>query len=316
MEVYANRKYADKDTFDSIEMASQKEPQYVRDHPIESQPGPARPYVVPVNMVNTVQDADLSYPTNFSEASFDPASRSILQSTYRTHYSHRDLNRVVLQHGAVLQQNSLDSFASLHDRLSYDQLLQGLLFQGEKVLNENRWLYYSCVEFRDEKGTDVVLPPMTNGKACLTDQRLLLLSAERGMNAGFSMFGNPKKTPGGYHVETLLTDTVHYKPIPLSCFYSVELHIASGSKSEVNIHAKPPWCCGLFGRCCTGNWTKQWSSDTVISSAYNQREITLGVTLPPWGMRAFIRIHLNPNMPLAVARDFVSCLQCFSRNLH
>jgi hypothetical protein len=76
-------------------------------------------------MVSIIPDVDPAYPSSFSDASFDPGSRVILQSTYKTHYSHRSLNSVVLREGTRLQQNSIDSFASLHDRLSYDQLLQG-----------------------------------------------------------------------------------------------------------------------------------------------------------------------------------------------
>ncbi|XP_064630090.1 uncharacterized protein LOC135488981 [Lineus longissimus] len=295
---HVNPAFADKDTFDSTEMEEQKS-------------GPARPYAATVNMVNTVQDDD-DPASNFSEESFDPISRSALQATRRTHRTQQDLNNLVFREGAALQQNTL-ALVSLQDRLSHDQLLKSLLFDGERVQNNNRWLYYSCVEFQDDRGTNAILPPMMIGKACLTDQRLLLLSAERAMNASFTKYGDPKTTSGGYDVETLLTDNIHYKPIPLSSFYSIELHIASSSKSGVQIHAKPPLLC--FFCSCLG-CPKQWISENPNSSNDNRRVLTLGATLPPWGTRSFIRIHLNPSMPLVVARDFVSCLQCYSRNLH
>ena len=37
--------------------------------------------------------------------------------------------------------------------------------------------------------------------------------------------------------------------------------------------------------------------------------VTIGVLMPPWERKMFVHIHIDPTVPLPVARDFVALLQ-------
>ncbi|XP_074650521.1 uncharacterized protein LOC141905532 [Tubulanus polymorphus] len=278
---------------------------------------PVRPAGLPAQMAVSIGFEPQF--TTFSELSFDPQSQNVLNQTHVTHQSHQRLKASIISQASMLQQMTRDQFSSMQDRMTYETLLNGLLFQGEGVLNNFQYLYYTHVEFLSENGTEAG-SPLLNGRALLTDRRLLLMSAEITQNAKLEQYGDPKKTPGGYHVTASQSDATSYKPIPLHNFYSIELHTASGVRAEQNINAEAPCCCGIFG-CCFGltgmaRCTKTWHPDMPLVNSYNERIIFLGTTLPPWGTRSMIKIHIHPNVSLTLAKDFVSALQCFAGRLH
>lgn len=63
------------------------------------------------------------------------------------------------------------------------------------------------------------------------------------------MFGDPKKMPGGYSIETSLGDTTSYLPVPYRFVKSVEMNGQSGVQGSVMVNPEAPCCGGLFG-CC------------------------------------------------------------------
>ena len=58
-----------------------------------------------------------------------------------------------------------------------------------------------------------------------------------------------------------------------------------------------------IGRCST-----TWRKSDPLPVLINRRVLTLGVKMPPWLTKTMIVIHLNPEMPLNMARDFVAKL--------
>ena len=55
---------------------------------------------------------------------------------------------------------------------------------------------------------------------------------------------------------------------------------------------------------------KQWRPEQPKSpSHYREMRVTIGVLMPPWERKMFVHIHIDPTVPLPVARDFVALLQ-------
>ena len=57
-------------------------------------------------------------------------------------------------------------------------LLLGMLEDGEMLLLGGCWLHYVHVEFKDETGERTIRQPYGRGRLCLTNNRVLFLSAE------------------------------------------------------------------------------------------------------------------------------------------
>ena len=54
---------------------------------------------------------------------------------------------------------------------------------------------------------------------------------------------------------------------------------------------------------------KQWRPQPINRSQVQEMKVTIGVLMPPWERKMFASIHIDPNVPLAVTRDFVALLQ-------
>lgn len=62
--------------------------------------------------------------------------------------------------------------------------------------------------------------------------------------------------------------------------------------------------------CCPdSNLLKQWQAHPISRSQVQEMKVTLGVLMPPWDQKMFVTIHIDPNVPLPVIRDFVALLQ-------
>ena len=68
--------------------------------------------------------------------------------------------------------------------------------------------------------------------------------------------------------------------------------------------------------CCQdSNLMKQWDTKPVTRSQVQEMRVTLGVLMPPWERKMFLDVHIDPNVPLPVTRDFVALLQKNSPSL-
>ena len=55
---------------------------------------------------------------------------------------------------------------------------------------------------------------------------------------------------------------------------------------------------------------KQWRPQQPNNpSHYRDRRVTIGVLMPPWERKMFVHIHIDPTVPVPVARDFVALLR-------
>lgn len=57
-------------------------------------------------------------------------------------------------------------------------VLSGMLEEGEMLVLGGSWLYYNNIDFLDAEGKSSIKPSIGKGRLCLTNQRLLILSAE------------------------------------------------------------------------------------------------------------------------------------------
>lgn len=69
----------------------------------------------------------------------------------------------------------------------------------------------------------------------------------------------------------------------------------------INFESSP--CFQQIGRCAI-----TWRRSDPLPILINRRVLTLGVKMPPWLTKTLIVVHLNPEMPLNMARDFVAKL--------
>nr|KAG5714476.1 hypothetical protein BaRGS_006922 [Batillaria attramentaria] len=181
---------------------------------------------------------------DFKRHDLDPPSRAVLEEAYSRHKEFYRLNSTVLDEGALLKQDVLDIYRKSGETFSYEQLLQGMLVDGEMLLLGGCWLHYMHVEFKDETGQNTVRQPYGRGRLCLTSQRVLLLSADIYTDADLHSYGDPTKD-GGYKLEVSKRSAVVFRNLPLTCFHSADLEVNIGTSAQTKITARSAPCCGL-----------------------------------------------------------------------
>ncbi|XP_068687861.1 uncharacterized protein [Montipora foliosa] len=262
----------------------------------------------------------VSQPQAFSDAMLDPASRNLLNSLTTEHMSGATLQGVVRQSADQLQRTIQGQFVSLKGNMTYKDLLAGLIYEGEifQSLNNFTVMNYTHVQFCDEGGNP--LSQRSGGICLLTSKRILFLSSQLSTGTSLVKWGDPKKLPGGYSLQSSCNDTTYYLPIPLRYLRSVEMAGQTGVRGDLSIYGSAPCCCGLcgfFGTLCPdSNMLKQWNQQPITRIQVQEMKVTLGVLMPPWERRMFLHIHIDPNVPLPVTRDFVALLQKNSPGLN
>jgi hypothetical protein len=183
------------------------------------QPTPLRPYdtkVVPLTTMLQSRPQDLH---TFSSISF----------VHR--HSHQPLTETLLQQSNTLQLNDNTIMTKLKDRLTYQQLLQGMLLtdNGEKIMKINisnsettdqslhfSSLNYTLVDHNNiEISNSIVYKPA--GHMVITNQRVLLCCAElnKSMSLQYIPIVNGKSSElGHYELSNTTSDNLWYFPIP------------------------------------------------------------------------------------------------------
>lgn len=252
---------------------------------------------------------------DFKRHDLDPASRAALEAAYTNHREFYRLNSKVLDEGALLKQDVLDIYRKAGESFSYEQLLQGMLEDGEMLLLGGCWLHYVHMEFKDETGEKMLRQPYGKGRLCLTNNRVLLLSADVYTDANLEPYGEVQKERG-YKLEVSKRNCVVFRNLPLSCFHSADLEVNIGTSAQTKITSKRAPCCGLcscFGIACC---SRSWHSEPPMTRSFNERIVRMGVALPPWERRSILVLHLDPGQSLTMARDFVVQLHQHSPNMH
>lgn len=256
----------------------------------------------------------VSQPQAFSEAMLDPTSRGLMTTLSTEHMSGATLQATLRQSGEQLQRTVQGQFVSLKGNLSYSDLLSGLIYEGEifQSLNNFTFLNYTHLQFCDEVGNTI--NQRSGGICLLTNKRILFLSSQFAVGTSLTKWGDPKKLPGGYSLQTSCNDTTYYLPIPLRCLRSIEMSGKTGVQGVLAVHGVAPCCGGLCGfcglSCCPdSDMLKQWQPYPINRSQVQEMKVTVGLLMPPWERKMFVSIHINPNVPLPVTRDFVALLQ-------
>ncbi|XP_013062684.2 uncharacterized protein LOC106051995 [Biomphalaria glabrata] len=246
---------------------------------------------------------------DFKRHDLNPWARSALERVYTQHKDFYQLNSKVLDEGSLLKQDVMDIYRKTGETLTYEQLLQGMLVDGERFLLGSCWLYFTHVQFLDVEGTRALREPYGKGRIGLTSKRALFLSTENYTDANLEQFVDASKKQDnlGYKLEVSKRSIVLFKNIPLSNFHSAEMEVVTGTAAQTKITKNI--CCGCFG-------IGKWVSTPPMTRSINNRVLRVGVSMPPWQTRMFLDIHLDPSMSLTVARDFISQLHAFAPHMH
>ncbi|CAI9730651.1 Hypothetical predicted protein [Octopus vulgaris] len=249
----------------------------------------------------------------FDRRDLTPSSQALIDNAYTDLRKHHRLNQAIDQQGADLKDQVCDMCRKPGESVSYEQLLQGMLVEGERLLLTGNWLYFTNVEFLDSNGSKTMAQPLGNGRACLTSRALLLLCAEGTLNSTVRKVNeeekDPKKQRPTYHLDVRKFEQIYYRSVPLTSVRSVELNVQTGTSAETTLTMREALCCGLcrcfgFHRC-----NESWKNSRPRTVPISRRTVTLGVNMPPWGLQTTVVIHLLPEMSVVVARDLVASLQ-------
>lgn len=272
---------------------------------LRSQPSPP-PYI----STSATMNRHPSSGEQFDRRDLTPSSQTVVDKAYTEQHKHHRFNQSLELQGLNLKDQVCDMCRKPGESVSYEQLLQGMLVDGERLLLTGNWLYFTNVEFFDAEGTKTVAQPLGNGRACLTSRALLLLCAEGTLNSTVqpAPSDNPKAA-SAYRLDVKKYEQIYYRSIPLTCVRSVELNVMTGTVAETKLTMKEPLCCGIcrcfgFHRC-----NESWENSRPRTVPISRRTITLGVNMPPWGAQTVVMIHLLPEMSVVVAHDLVASLQ-------
>ncbi|XP_068708598.1 uncharacterized protein [Montipora foliosa] len=253
-------------------------------------------------------------PQTFTDNMFDPTSRGVMNGIPAVHLTGEGLQQKLRQKANMLQQTVFKQIDDQGNSMSYKDLLAGLTYEGESFQSWNNFtvMNYTHLRFCDENGNTL---SQRSGGICLqTNKRLLFVSAQYTNAASLTSWGDPRKLPGGYTLQMSHKDTTYYVPIPLRCLRSVEMAGETGVQGNGSFVGVPPSCCGwcelcAFLCCPDSEMLRQWRPQVDSRIEVRQMQVSIGVLMPPWEKKMFANIHIDPNVPLSVTRDFVALLQ-------
>ncbi|CAG2240840.1 unnamed protein product [Mytilus edulis] len=263
------------------------------------------------SLSRTVVEQPRSIAKRFTELDLNPRSQDVFSKTHATK-GKALLYKSLMEEGNRMKENVWDVKGKPGEMLSYEQLLQGMLIEGEMLLLGGSWLQFSNIDFLDPTGKESIKPSVGRGRLCLTNQRLLILSADIDSDANLK---NPKETE--YTLEISKCTTTYFQNIPLNGVLAVELSAVVGNSQESRIVSQKPCCCCGFCSClpipCC---MTTWKADVPVYKTINNRTIKIGVVMPPWLTQTLIVVHLHPDIPLTTGRDFVSLLHNHAPRIH
>ncbi|XP_060071954.1 uncharacterized protein LOC132551824 isoform X1 [Ylistrum balloti] len=267
-------------------------------------------------------DEPRPFNQDFSRLDLNPSSQLVLEQAYTKQRKFYKLNDCLLAQGEDMRQDVWQAKGRPGELLTYEQLLQGMLEEGEVLVLGGAWLYFTHLDFLDKECKTKVKPSIGKGRICLTDRKLLILSAEANEDATLSEFGEGSPAShSGYKLELSKYNSTFYQNVPLGCFLGVELVASVGSSLESRLTEQNPLCCGLcsclgvsclqIDRCST-----TWRSSRPMPVPVNIRTIRMGISMPPWHTETNVIVYIHPEMPLTAARDFVAQIHHHAPLLH
>lgn len=264
-----------------------------------------------------IVDEPRPFNQDFTRLDLNPASQQVLEEAYTKQPKFYRLNDCLLTQGEDMRQEVWQGKGRPGELLTYEQLLQGMLEEGEVLVLGGAWLYFTHLDFLDKEGKCKVKPSIGKGRICLTDRKLLILSAEADEDATLSEFGGESSaSPSGYKLELSKYNSTFYQNVPLGCFLGVELSASVGSSLESRLTEQKPLCCGLCSCLGIDRCSTTWRSSRPMPVPVNTRTIRMGISMPPWHTETNVVVYIHPEMPLTAARDFVAQIHHHAPLLH
>ncbi|XP_022110312.1 uncharacterized protein LOC110989924 [Acanthaster planci] len=250
---------------------------------------------------------------------FNPASNTLLHSLGVQHpKSGFEVTGCV--QGALTEVMTATSNLELpHScQMEYDVLLDGVLF-SEETVSDNHIAFHKVVfQYLGDTKSDVAVPPkpeMTQGRAYLTNKRLILLSAEETKGLNLTREGTVRTN--AYSVRGHKVHSLRYESIPLSCFRGADFSTVSGCSVTARIQGFFPdtveQCLQL---CSPQKYRERWQPQQATTASIDNRVINLGAFLPPWGTKCSVQVYMSKAVELDGALQFVGALQQAAPSLH
>ncbi|OWF37089.1 uncharacterized protein LOC110440591 isoform X2 [Mizuhopecten yessoensis] len=264
-----------------------------------------------------IVDEPRPFNQDFSRLDLNPSSQTVLGEAYTKQRKFYRLNDRLLAQGEDMRQDVWQAKGRPGELLTYEQLLQGMLEEGEVLVLGGAWLYFTHLDFLDKEGKTKVKPSIGKGRICLTDRKLLILSAEVNEDAALSEFGDGSPaSQSGYKLELSKYNRTFYQNVPLGCFLGVELSASVGSSLESRLTEQEPLCGGLCSCLGIARCSTTWRSSRPMPVPVNTRTIRMGISMPPWHTETNVVVYIHPEMPLTAARDFVAQIHHHAPLLH
>lgn len=261
------------------------------------------------SLSRTVVEQPRSIAKRFTELDLNPRSQDVFTKTYEVKGKAR-LHKTLLEEGNKMKEVVWDVKGKPGEMMSYEQLLQGMLIEGEMLLLGGSWLQFSNMDFLDPTGKNCIKPSLGRGRLCLTNRRLLILSADIDSDACLE----DKATE--YRLQISKCITTYFQNIQLINVHGVELSSNVGNRQESRIVPQKPCCCGMCSCLPIGCCGASWKAEKPVNKSINERTIKIGVVLPPWQTQTLLVVHLHPEIPLTTGRDFVSLLHNHAPHIH
>ncbi|CAD5117461.1 DgyrCDS6228 [Dimorphilus gyrociliatus] len=256
-------------------------------------------------------------PNDFANSGLfiDKQSREIMDHISRSHKNPKNGKMLIFKEGEKLKKLTKDNVRPSPDTLTYDQMLQELIVDGE-ILMQEQGIEFNKVETegRCDGKKAFIRPNLVKGRMFLTNARLLFLSAEPIKATTLNLISNGKRK-SFYEVASFCNEEHHYQYLPLSCMKSIELQSRAGGKAEVDVQGLKPKYGGLFS--CFGEffgaksfqekWTKNLNGCLTVQ--YNDKVLLIGAEIPPWKTKALLRINISEEVSLEGLIGYISVLQ-------
>ncbi len=193
------------------------------------------------------------------------ASQDVFTSIKAKHYTGKTIQGKVQALASSLHRDTVSQFTSTLRELDYEAFLAGLLSEDEVPVlpSARKFIEYTRVLFRDAR-TGLVFEETRSGRCLLTNRRILLLSSTSDAGNSLSVFGDPKKLPGGYRMASNMEDRREYHPIALKSFLAIRMSVNVGVQSQQDLTGESPKCGGYCPCFCPKSWVPDPPTVSVV----------------------------------------------------
>ncbi|KAH3759966.1 hypothetical protein Pelo_8223 [Pelomyxa schiedti] len=259
---------------------------------------------------------------------YDPSSKSLYHRELpRLHHSSRILKDTITEALGDIVRHTRETHHSVKNKMSYDDLLRGLMSEPERPLLVTPDGNPHFLPFDRVMISNVDLPEHNEswppGRMLASTMRILFLTVVFSEEASLSKQAvnqarrccKPPADQRGYSVGTKIGDYTKFQAVPLQAMRGISFYSKTQTDETALVMAKrPPGCCCLACYCCC--CSKQWHYEEMPIVTEDFRVLKLSVIMPPWGYRTELDVHLCENVPLSAVRDFIAQIQTACPHLY